>query len=278
MLDDNLATSVSAIEQAFWWPLDANVDIVSLSIGFTLPIPSVTKAIIAGYNYGIAWIAAAGNDSGPIQYPSNLDYVVAVGATNWMDYVASFSNHGPQLDIVAPGVDITTLDVTGDVGYQSTTTGCQEDLDYTCDFGGTSAAAPHVAGVAALVLSRRPDVVCDTCTPELLYEVLEQSANDGISEDDPAGWDEYYGWGRLNADRALIAVVRGDANNDGTITMSDVVYLINYEFSGGPAPVPKLGTGDADGSGNVTIGDAVYVINYLLGGGPAPPINFHYAY
>ncbi len=61
----------------------------------------------------------------------------------------------------------------------------------------------------------------------------------------------------------------GDADNSGAITISDAVLLINYIFSGGPAPCP-LRNGDADCSGAVTISDAVYLINYIFAGGPAP--------
>ncbi len=61
----------------------------------------------------------------------------------------------------------------------------------------------------------------------------------------------------------------GDADASGAVDIDDVVYLINYIFGGGPAPVP-LAAGDADCSGNIDIDDVVYLINYIFGGGPAP--------
>ena len=61
----------------------------------------------------------------------------------------------------------------------------------------------------------------------------------------------------------------GDADKNGLVTISDAVYLINYIFSGGPAPNPVL-SGDADCNGIVTISDPVYLINYIFSGGPAP--------
>ncbi len=67
----------------------------------------------------------------------------------------------------------------------------------------------------------------------------------------------------------VAAFVCGDADGTGTVTISDAVRLINYIFSGGPAPVP-LQSGDADCSGMVTISDAVYLINYIFGGGAVP--------
>jgi len=66
----------------------------------------------------------------------------------------------------------------------------------------------------------------------------------------------------------------GDANADVKVTVSDVVYLINYLFKGGPAPLcppaPYLTCGDANGDGKVTVSDVVYLINYLFKGGPPP--------
>jgi hypothetical protein len=61
----------------------------------------------------------------------------------------------------------------------------------------------------------------------------------------------------------------GDADGNGTVNISDVVFLINYIFAGGAAPNP-LAAGDANCSGGINISDAVYLIQYIFGGGPAP--------
>lgn len=61
----------------------------------------------------------------------------------------------------------------------------------------------------------------------------------------------------------------GDPDGNGFVTISDAVFLINYIFAGGPAPVPLL-SGDADCSGAISISDAVYLINYIFAAGPAP--------
>jgi hypothetical protein len=63
--------------------------------------------------------------------------------------------------------------------------------------------------------------------------------------------------------------IRGDANGDSLITVSDVVFLINYLFQGGTSPDPYA-AGDANHDGVVDLGDLVYLINYLFKGGPAP--------
>jgi hypothetical protein len=68
---------------------------------------------------------------------------------------------------------------------------------------------------------------------------------------------------------AVIRYVAGDANGNGEVGVSDVVYLINYLFKAGPAPVP-MAAGDANKDGQVTVADCVYLINYLFKGGPPP--------
>lgn len=77
---------------------------------------------------------------------------------------------------------------------------------------------------------------------------------------------------QFSSDQRTITVTSygcGDADGNGSVTISDAVYLITHIFSGGPAPVPPEG-GDADCSGMITISDAVYLITYIFAGGPAP--------
>jgi hypothetical protein len=83
----------------------------------------------------------------------------------------------------------------------------------------------------------------------------------GIPANYLARWDGT-SWSR-------VGYICGDASGDGVIDISDVVYLINYLFVGGPAPVP-LGAGDANSDGVVDVSDVVYLINYLFVGGPPP--------
>jgi hypothetical protein len=85
--------------------------------------------------------------------------------------------------------------------------------------------------------------------------------------------DEQNQWGAWsNVETAVVtsgSFVRGDADGDGYINISDVVYVINYLFRDGPDPDP-LQAGDADSDGQINIGDVVYIINYLFKGGPLP--------
>ena len=112
-------------------------------------------------------------------YPAAYEPVLAVAATDQSDQVAYFSNRGPQVDVAAPGVDIysTWPWVTG---YFTKS--------------GTSMAAPHVSGVAALIRSERPDLSVDQ-----IAQIITSTAHDVA---DP-GWDAVTGWGRIDAFAAV---------------------------------------------------------------------------
>jgi outer membrane protein assembly factor BamB len=69
----------------------------------------------------------------------------------------------------------------------------------------------------------------------------------------------------------VINFLRGDANGDGDITISDIVYIINYLFLEGSSPNP-LEAGDSNHDGSVEIGDVIYLINYLFRSGPPPEL------
>ncbi|HEX7862369.1 MAG TPA: Ig-like domain-containing protein [Verrucomicrobiae bacterium] len=125
---------------------------------------------------GVLIIAAAGNDrSEAPSYPASFETVLSVGATDARDARADFSNYGAHLDVAAPGANI--LSTLPENGYGQ--------------LSGTSMAAPHVSGTAALVLSRFP-----VYTREELFDILVNSI-DVVSFDLPLGN------GRLNTARAV---------------------------------------------------------------------------
>lgn len=139
---------------------------------------------------GALVVAAAGNyaSDGPV-YPAAYEGVVAVGATNRYDQRSWYSNYGPHLWVAAPGGD-------GSGGVYSTY--------WTSLYGdgyewlqGTSMAAPHVSGLAALIWTVNPAM-----SPLTLRNVIAQTADDLGAP----GWDDEYGWGRVNAERAARAV------------------------------------------------------------------------
>lgn len=72
-------------------------------------------------------------------------------------------------------------------------------------------------------------------------------------------------YGRISAEPQAL---RGDANNDGSITLADAIYLGKYLFAKGPAPIPD--SGDANCDARVDFLDAIYLVNYVVRGGPVP--------
>jgi hypothetical protein len=133
-------------------------------------------------------VAAAGNTGKYEDYMDN-PYIISVAATNSSDGLASFSSYGPYVDVVAPGVNIfTTI-----IGKQATS------YDYAYGYAsGTSLSTPITAGLAALIFSANPSLA-----PNQVEQILKSTA---VDLGDP-GYDVYYGWGRINASKALKAAV-----------------------------------------------------------------------
>ena len=165
------------------WAVDVvHADVIVMSLGVDGESFALRRAINNARSEGVVTVAAAGNDgTSVVSYPAAYGSVIAVGASDSSDRRASFSNYGENLDLMAPGVMIYSTQ--GGDSYQH--------------LSGTSAAAPHVAGVAALLLSVDPAL-----TPEELGEVLNSTARD-VSQ---PGYDPTTGWGIVNAFSAVEAI------------------------------------------------------------------------
>jgi subtilisin family serine protease len=196
--DEEIATAIR-------WAANHGADILSNSWGSSSALPVIHSAIqdvtapggIGRYGKGCVVMAGAGNSGGSMLYPAIYDEVIAVGATNSNDVRWSYSSYGPALDIVAPSGyanllgDIWTTDIAGSAGYNNRIPGI---LDYTDKMGGTSAACPIAAGTAALVLSVDPNL-----TNSDVQNTMQTTAKD---LGDP-GFDNYYGFGRVDAHAAV---------------------------------------------------------------------------
>jgi len=188
-----------------------NADVMSCSWTMSSPNSSVTSAFNTARTTGRGGLGsiiccATGNDNAnDISYPAELMSVIAVGATNEDDDRCDpgdwgggqGSNYGVEIDVVAPGKWLVTTDFTGSGGYSGG--------DYTIagnmgTFGGTSGATPITAGVAALILS-----VNSGLTAGQVQGILQQTADDLVGDplEDTAGWDQFMGWGRVNARAAV---------------------------------------------------------------------------
>src|SRR5450759_4499779 len=138
-----------------------------------------TMALV--WNKGAVIFAAAGNyGTSTLYYPAACDNAVAVSATDPTHFLASYSNFGSWIDLAAPGSSILTTNKGG--SYAS--------------WSGTSFSSPVAAGVAALVLSERPSL-----TAAALVALLEQNTDDLGT----AGFDTSFGYGRVNAYKAVLA-------------------------------------------------------------------------
>ncbi len=136
-----------------------------------------------------------------------------------------------------------------------------------CVFGGTSAACPLVSARPLFCFLARPDL-----TSAQVYDVIRYSAQTILKSGDTiVPPDDEYGYGRVDAYRALLAVCRGDVNNDKLINALDITYFINYLYKGGPAPKPDRLIGDTECDGTINATDITYLVFYVYHGFPGPP-------
>ena len=182
MLDEYGRGDIADLAEALVWAADNGAKIINLSLGLGTSSTLWENAAYYAYSHGAAIFAAAGNNGiNAMAYPARYDSVMAVGATDQTNNRASFSSYGATLDLMAPGVGIySTLPITsGGYGILS----------------GTSMAAPHAAGAAALLAS----LPCFD-TPEKIYQALKDTALDLGA----VGWDQEYGYGLIQIADAML--------------------------------------------------------------------------
>jgi thermitase len=194
VLDEQGDGWYSDVVQGIIYAVDNGAQVINLSFGGTSPSQALQEAVNYAHAHGVLVVAASGNDGGPVLYPAACEHVLSVTATDQDDNRASFSNYGPEVDVAAPGVSIYSTGWPGD-GRADCTNGY-------CRKSGTSAATPHVAGLAALMWSARPDLTVAQVTG-----IITSTAAD-VNTGTLTGWDEFLGWGRIEAGRALSTTIR----------------------------------------------------------------------
>lgn len=213
----------TTIADGVYFAADNGADIINLSLGGPYDSATLRDAVAYAYNKGVTIICSAGNDGAgaPPSYPAAYDaYCIAVGATRYDQTRAYYSTTGSFVDLSAPGGDIN-VDQNGD-GYadgilQQTFGLSPKDLGYWF-YEGTSMAAPHVSGVAALLIST------GVTGPDAVREALEGSTEDLGTP----GKDAEYGWGLIDAYAALNYFnVPCDFNFDGVVNFKDLRTLLN---------------------------------------------------
>lgn len=204
------------IAEGLYFAADGGARVVSMSFGVYeswgfWDFGVVRDALQYAHDKGLVLVAACGNENLPIsRFPGSDARTICVGGSNRDDQRKRIgdasseswwgASHGPDLSVVGPCIEIPTTDRLAADGYSTT--------DYTDRFNGTSAATPHVAGLAALIISLRPELTnvevreviertCDKISPSLYVYALVGSKPNGA-------WNNETGYGRINAERALI--------------------------------------------------------------------------
>jgi thermitase len=186
--DANGTATYSAMANGLTWAADHGARVANIS--YTASDSSTVRSAAQYFqNRGGVVTASAGNNSTFSSAPDN-PYILTVSATDQWDVLSYWSNTGNNIDLAAPEAAYTTK-MSGGYTYA----------------GGTSFSAPIVAGVAALVMSANPNL-----TPQQVQDALKQSADDLGT----VGWDVQYGWGRVNARRAIEFVTGGGSPTDTT--------------------------------------------------------------
>jgi subtilisin family serine protease len=192
------ANSLVSMLNSILYAVSQDADIISMSIGFVATGLSPELRDILGdeirmaHEEGVFVVAAAGNEGSTVLvYPAAFEEVLAVTAIDNDGAAPSFTNYGSPVEIAAPGVTVlTTAPYDGSTGEPGLAL-----------VGGTSFAAPQVAGVAALVLSQDPNLA-----PDVLRAILK-STSDASPMGTPGLVDEYIGQGIVNAHAALLTTL-----------------------------------------------------------------------
>lgn len=198
MLDKTGSGDSIDARNAINYAVDNGADVINLSFSGTTNDPALRKAVMNAYNQGVVIVAALGNEGVNINaspvYPAcykdgDVDWVIGVAASNRTDKHSLFSNYGSScVDLSAPGEDMYGLFYYEPSDGYSTL--------YGDHWSGTSVASPVVAGAAALILSKYPNL-----EPVDIRNILKLSV-------DPMSLSGVYrnqfGAGRLNVDQAIV--------------------------------------------------------------------------
>ncbi len=173
VLDSENQAKVSQVVAAIDWAIEKEVNIINMSFGTSNYSATLEQTVKRAKNAGILMVAAAGNGE-EVEYPAAFDEVMAVGSVGTDGKLSEGSATGEEIEIVAPGEQITSTGAFGGV----------------MTFGGTSAAAPHVTGVASILWQKDLSVSND-----FIRKILIVSAKE-------AGPEEKYGAGIVDLEYA----------------------------------------------------------------------------
>jgi hypothetical protein len=208
-LDDNSYGDTRSVGDAINYAVARGADVISISLGTSLPDAYVEQAVRAATAAGIVVVAAAGNDGCDCMvYPANYPETVAVGALDASSQRASFSSYGRNLDLLAPGSNMTS----------ATWNSANQSSLYASGLGGTSFATPIVSGMMTRLLSQQPQA-----TPlQLIAAVTENTQPLSLTTSTPR--TDALGFGALDAGKSTVRMA--------TIYAPERIYAFSNVSSG----------------------------------------------
>jgi len=227
-----LEANAERVTRGLHWARQNGARVINMSF---YVVGDITDDLISALNAAtaanIVLVAASGNNgSSTVDFPASRPDVIAVGAINRNGHRWTGSNYGAGLNVVAPGAGIFTTGMTNDprIGQSHIVNDGVNNGIYFRDINGTSLAAPHVAGVAALILSVRPDL-----TAQQVRNVIEQTANRSLpgwttTQTLPNGsWNNHFGHGLVDAYAALRAVAPSISGPDFICGSNSVTFSLS---------------------------------------------------
>ena len=207
------------------YAVDHGAKVINLSFGDNFPDVYIKNAVKYAYQHGCVVICSAGNEAlegNPTIYPAAYDsYCISVAATTHNKVRASYSCYNSHVDIAAPGGDFS--DGSPSVNDQGIAQQTFNSTGNYTQFGvmlysGTSMAAPHVTGVAAMLMT------AGFTDADMVREILQSTAIDLGTP----GRDDEFGYGLLNAYAALTYFSFGDINLDSKVDLADLSIFSQY--------------------------------------------------
>lgn len=227
--------SSGAISDAIRWAADHGANVINMSLGGGGRSVVMENAVAYARKKGVVVVCAAGNGGrGIVEYPAAYPGSVAVAAVGPTRTLAPYSSWGKELDIAAPGGDKSR---GVEFGILQNTIDAQDHAkSIYAYFNGTSMATPHVAGVAALLFANGGK------TPDQVEKALFASAKAGPGQQ---GWNDHFGHGIIDAEAALKAVKKVDANGE-LLNPAGHPTMVAAPASSGEEVLAPLGTGFFD--------------------------------